>query len=231
MNRQTASASGSPQLARLTVADQVRDYLVVEISEGRLAPGSPLRELEIAERLGTSQTPVREALRELAALGLIETRRHIGARVRDMAEQDLVDSVPVRAALESLAGRMAVNADDEAIAAVRDRYDALVAAAEDGEPLPYAKASTELHRAVVRAAGNDALERAWNSLGIEVMTIMATSGHEGSLTAAALAHAEIVEAIESRDADRAERVLREHQDHYLPATRRPLGSPAGRGAA
>ena len=77
MSNQARPASGSTRLARLTVADQVRDYLVVEISEGRLAPGSPIRELEIAELLGTSQTPVREALRELAALGLIDVRRRV----------------------------------------------------------------------------------------------------------------------------------------------------------
>lgn len=221
MSNQARPASGSTRLARLTVADQVRDYLVVEISEGRLAPGSPIRELEIAELLGTSQTPVREALRELAALGLIDVRRHVGARVRDMAEQDLVDSVPVRAALESLAGRIAVSAPQPARDAIQLAYDDLLEAGEGGDPLVYAKASTEFHRSVVRAAGNDALERAWNSLGIEVMTIMATANHDGPLIEAARAHAEIVEAIGSGDADHAERVLHDHQDHYLPTTRRP----------
>lgn len=209
-----------PGLARVTVTDQVRDYLVVAISEGRLAPGSPVRELEVAELLGTSQTPVREALRELAALGLIETRRHVGARVRDMAEQDLVDSVPVRATLEGLAGRMAMPVDEESLQAIREAYDHLVAAARDGDPLVYAKASTEFHRSVVRAAGNDALERAWNSLGIEVMTIMATTGQDERLLESAYAHEAIVQAIESGDAALAEQVLREHQDHYLPLTKR-----------
>jgi DNA-binding GntR family transcriptional regulator len=217
--RKQAKRRGQPGLARVTVTDQVRDYLVVAISEGRLAPGSPVRELEIAELLGTSQTPVREALRELAALGLIETRRHVGARVRDMAEQDLVDSVPVRATLEGLAGRMAVPADEDSVRAVREAYDDLVSAARDGDPLVYAKASTEFHRTVVQAAGNDALERAWNSLGIEVMTIMATTGQDERLLESAHAHEAIVRAIESGDAARAEQVLRDHQDHYLPATK------------
>jgi DNA-binding GntR family transcriptional regulator len=208
-----------PPLARLTLADQVRDYLVLEIAQGRLAPGDAIRELEIAERLGTSQTPVREALRELAALGLIDSKRHVGARVRSFGDQDLIDGVPVRAALEGLAGRQAVTASAEALQVVRDAFDRLLEVARGGDRLEYAAASTEFHRCVIRASGNVSLERAWNALGIEVMTILATAGNDGSLTESAEAHREILDAVESGDADLAERVLTEHQTHYLPRAR------------
>ena len=211
----------APQsIARVTLTDQVRDYLVLEIAQGHLRPGDAVRELEIAARLGTSQSPVREALRELAALGLVETRRHVGARVRNMADQDLIDGVPVRAMLEGLAGRLAATAPPALKAQVREAFEVMLDRADTGDRLQYAAASTAFHRAVVHAARNESLQRAWNALGIEVMTIMATAASDTPLRAAAEFHRVIVEAVESGDPDVAEQVLREHQDHYLPATRR-----------
>jgi DNA-binding GntR family transcriptional regulator len=209
-------SAGRPRLPRVTVASQVRDFLVLEIAQGRLNPGDPIRELEIAERLGTSQTPVREALRALAALGLIESRPHIGTRVRDIADQDLIDAVPVRSALEGIAGRCAAGASIEDIDAIREAFDRMAELAPSGDRLEFAAASTAFHRAIVHAAHNESLTRAWNSLGIEVMTIMAMASSEIALSDAAESHREVLEAIIGRDPERAEASLREHVAGYIP---------------
>jgi DNA-binding GntR family transcriptional regulator len=211
-------ANVSTRLPRVTLADQVRDFIVLEIAQGRMAPGTPLRELEIAEQLGTSQTPVREAFRELSALGLIESRIHVGTRVRDLAEQDLVDAVPVRAALEGVAGRLAAprligNAGD-----VRDAFLAMQDIAKTDDRLAYASASTQFHRAIIRAAHNESLLRAWNALGIEVMTIMAMASNPIALEDAAESHRVVLETLETGDPDLAEDVLRNHVSGYLPGT-------------
>ncbi|MCU1508961.1 MAG: transcriptional regulator [Glaciihabitans sp.] len=206
------------RLTRVSLADQVRDYIVLEIAQGRLTPGTALREMEIAAQLGTSQTPVREAFRELTAVGLLESQIHVGTRVRNIVEQDLVDGVPVRAALEAIAGRLAAVRMEGDASEVREKFDAMMDVAGTGDRLAYASASTQFHRSIVRLAHNESLMRSWNALGIEVMTILAMASNEMSLVEAAESHREIVEALESGDAERSERVLASHVSRYLPGT-------------
>ncbi|MCU1408723.1 MAG: transcriptional regulator [Microbacteriaceae bacterium] len=209
-------AKPTSRLPRVTLADQVRDFIVLEIAQGRMAPGTPLRELDIAELLGTSQTPVREAFRALAALGLLESRIHVGTRVRDVAEQDLVDAVPVRSALEGVAGRLAAPLLRGQAGDVRAAFDAMLATAETGDRLAYANSSTQFHRSIIRAAQNESLLRAWNALGIEVMTIMSMASSDIALAEAAESHRVILEALESGDPGLSERVLAQHVSGYLP---------------
>ena len=209
--------STSTRLPRTTLAEQVRDYIVLGITQGRISPGTPLREMELAQQLGTSQTPVREAFKELTALGLLESRVHVGTRVRNVAGQDLLDAVPVRAALEGLAGRMAVERSID-LSVIQDEFENMLSIASGGDRLAYASASTQFHRALIRSTRNESLLRAWNALGIEVMTIMSVGPTGLPLQGAAESHRDILEAIASGDAARAERVLTEHVSHYLPAT-------------
>lgn len=206
------------RLKRVSLADQVRDYLVLEIAQGRLEPGTPVRELEVAQLLGTSQTPVREAFRELKTVGLLESQIHVGTRVRNIGEQDLVDGVPVRAALEGIAGRLAAERLAGDVESLRDLLTSMIDTAATGDRLAYASASTKFHRSIVIAAHNESLFRSWNALGIEVMTILAMASNDSSLTEAAESHREIVEAIASGDPARAELALSAHQARYLPAT-------------
>ncbi len=212
-------------LPRTTLADQIRDHIVMEIAGGALPPGTPVRELEIAQRLGTSQTPVREAFRKLAAVGLLETRIHVGTRVRDFTAKDLSDAVPVRAALEGIAGRtvaeLGIRQDDELQAALEH----MESVADSGDRLALAGASTAFHRRIVTMAGNDSLRRAWESLGIEVMTVMALAHSTIDTHTAAHSHRPVLEAVLSGDPARAERELAEHQFSYIPSSE-PVDEPA-----
>ncbi|CAN5189646.1 GntR family transcriptional regulator [soil metagenome] len=212
------AARPATHLKRVSLADQVRDYLVLEIAQGRLSPGTPVRELEIAQQLGTSQTPVREAFRELTAVGLLESQIHVGTRVRNILEEDLVDGVPVRSALEGIAGRLAAERLDGDTASIENDFDAMLEIAATGDRLAYASASTRFHRGIVVAAQNQALLRSWNALSIEVMTILSLASNDLSLTDAAESHREILEALRAADPDRAEAALTSHVARYLPAT-------------
>ncbi|MCE7002352.1 GntR family transcriptional regulator [Kibdelosporangium philippinense] len=206
------------RLPRITLADQVRDFIVMEIARGALAPGASVRELEIAQRLGTSQTPVREAFRKLAAVGLLETRIHVGTRVRDFTAKDLSDAVPVRAALEGMAGRIVAELGIREDAELEAALAHMEAVAATGERLALAGASTAFHRRIITMAGNDSLRRAWESLGIEVMTVMALAHTTIDSPAVAHSHRPVLEALLSGDPDRAERELTEHQFAYIPSS-------------
>lgn len=212
------SSTAGARLVRVSLAGQVRDFLTLEIAQGRLRPGAPVRELEIAQRLGTSQTPVREAFRELTAAGILESKIHVGTRVRKLEEQDLVDTVPVRAALEGLAGRLASVRVNGRLDGAREAVATMRELASGDDRLAFAGASTAFHRAIVLAAGNESLIRAWNALGIEIITIIALASDTYPLSQAADDHQNVLDAVESGDPDAAEDALSDHLDHYVPRT-------------
>ena len=111
-----------------TLSRQVYDHLLRRIFDGGLVSGSPLREVDLAARLGVSRTPIREALGRLAEYGVVETRPNHGAIVRRLGRDELVHLHQVREALEGMAAEMACGRLDEDDFA---RLDALAEAAGD----------------------------------------------------------------------------------------------------
>jgi DNA-binding GntR family transcriptional regulator len=92
---------------REVLSSQVKDRILTWIVQGDLPPGSRLVETRLAQQLGTSQAPIREALRDLATLGFIETQPYKGSWVRKPTKRELIEAVEVRAELEGLAARQA----------------------------------------------------------------------------------------------------------------------------
>src|SRR5207302_2156214 len=97
----------APQQAKITRAEELRLQLADEIVRGALPPGAPLDETDIARRFSVSRTPVREALRQLAASGLIETRAHRGAVVAQPSIERLKSMFEAMAELEALCAGLA----------------------------------------------------------------------------------------------------------------------------
>lgn len=94
-------------LARSNVVDQAHAALLDAILSGRIAPGAPLREARVAEQMGVSRAPVREACRLLAVQGVVRSAPNRGFFVRDFTETDIADIYEARAALETAALREA----------------------------------------------------------------------------------------------------------------------------
>ena len=90
----------APMIIRNVLSDQVKDYLLTAILAGEFPPGSRIVETRVARHLGVSQGPVREALRDLEALGLIDSTPYQGARVRQPQKAELLEAYDVRAVLE-----------------------------------------------------------------------------------------------------------------------------------
>ena len=108
-------------LRRTTLRDEIKDRIVERILDGTYGPGDRIVESQVATEFGTSQAPVREALRELEAMRFVETQPHRGARVREVTTEELIQIYPVRAALEEVAGRgAAVRMSDEQLSALAD---------------------------------------------------------------------------------------------------------------
>jgi DNA-binding GntR family transcriptional regulator len=118
-----------------TKADELALALEQAIVRGELAPGQVLRQDDLSERYGVSRTPVREALRRLAALGLVSFEPNRGVRVRTLSREELREAFLVRAELESLATEMAVPhfgaAELEALRGAHERYVAITTRMRD----------------------------------------------------------------------------------------------------
>jgi DNA-binding GntR family transcriptional regulator len=205
----TAKLPGGRPLSRL-----IRDALVERIVSGGVEPGARLVETQLAAEYGTSQAPVREALRELEAVGMVEIRPRRGTFVRPFIQQTLRESYVVRAALEETATRLAILASTVPTVALQAAVQAMRAAARSGDAHAAARASVAFHRHIVLAANNELLAISWEALQIEARTSVAMVAAGLSLTDIARDHAELLKSIVDGELETACRHARDHQWRY-----------------
>jgi DNA-binding GntR family transcriptional regulator len=214
-------------LARTVLRDQVREILLARILRGEYAPGERLVETRIAQELGTSQAPVREALRELEQLRFVESEPYRGARVREVRVQELVEIYPVRAAIEEVAGRAAAVRLGGDVAALEVELEAMRAAAAAGDLHAQVEHDVRFHRAIVEAAGNSILLDVWSSLRLEARTVITALTVDLDPVELAELHVPVLEAVASGDPGRAGLALRRHVERFGELlTRRPQGDSA-----
>lgn len=198
-------------IEREVLSARVKDRILRWILEGELAPGSRIVETRVARQLGTSQAPVREALRDLATLGFVEIRPYQGSRVRQPTAGELREAIAVRGELEALAGRLAADRMTDAVMRQLDRLNERMAeAAERGDAHEQAIHNTRFHTIIVHTAGNRALERAWAMLEPFGRTYVTASMPGVDLRWLGERHREIIDALRERDPERAAAALRQH---------------------
>ncbi|GAB3984020.1 GntR family transcriptional regulator [Actinoallomurus acanthiterrae] len=147
-----------PRLDRSLLRDQAYRMLRDAIVEGDLAPGEIIRDGELAERVGLSRTPVREALARLADEGLVETKPHAYTRVTPLVVRDVRDAYVVVRAMHELAVRTAVPVLTERhVETMRAANARFAAALDTGDVQAALAADDELHDVPVAAAGNRAV--------------------------------------------------------------------------
>src|SRR4051812_22022312 len=184
------------------------------IVEGHYEPGQRIVELRLAEEFGVSQAPVREALRELQILRLVESEPFRGARVRALRADEITESYPVRAALEELAARLTAERLAGRAASPRAEIDAMRAAAVDGDLRAFVRHDVAFHRVFVEASANRTLVEVWESLHVDLRTRFTLIQRLGDLAEVAESHAPIMEALDAGEAERAGRLVREHIEGF-----------------
>ncbi len=205
-----------------SMVEQACEILRERIRLGDIPPGTRLRQEVLAEELGVSRTPLREAMRLLAADGLVVLEPNRGAVVVELSHDDRVAFWEARLALEPAAARMgaqrrAASGVAAMEAAIADQRASMVAAIADQRASMVGDqgfaANRAFHLALVASAGNPHLDRFAEALWVRAVgaAIYATQASDNSVVAAyADQHAAILAAITSGDADRAESLTREH---------------------
>jgi DNA-binding GntR family transcriptional regulator len=199
------------EITRSVLSEQVKGRLLQAILDGRYPPGARIVETRVAKEFGTSQAPVREALRDLEALGVVETAPFKGARVRQPTTAELLEAFDVRAILEGHGAVLAienVTADD--LERLIELVDRMRAAAIEGDPIAEATADTEFHRLIMHQSGNATLERVWSTLEPFLRTYITIVSPGVDRRAVADRHMPIVEALRRGNADLIEEAFRVH---------------------
>ena len=200
---------------RRALRHDVRDGLVQSILDGEYGPGDRLVEMHIARTYGTSQGPVREALRELEMLGFVRSEPHRGTYVRDPWQRGMLELYEVRAALEEFAARAATPRLCDDVSELQAEVDGMADAAVRNDVHAAVEHSERFHRLIVEGSGNQLLYTMWSSLSITDHTALTMVTLSLDLATLAESHQPIVDAIAAGDVELACRVSREHQDWFV----------------
>jgi DNA-binding GntR family transcriptional regulator len=199
----------------LTLADKVCEQIINAIVIGDIPPGQKISEPELARIYGISRGPLREAMRRLEGLRLIERKPHVGARVIKLSAKELVEIYRVREALEGMACRMAAEfMTDEEIANLRVLLDEHELSIEELEGRSYFQKEGDLdfHYRIVQGSKNATL---LELLGSDLYHVVRMYRYQFSVSSyrpirALKEHRQIVDAIEARDPELAEMLMRRH---------------------
>jgi DNA-binding GntR family transcriptional regulator len=196
---------------RSNLRAQIKDVILQRIVSHEYPPGARLVETRIAQELGVSQAPVREALRDLEQLGCVVHEPFRGCSVRAFSAEELLEAFPVRAALEALAARLAAESiTEDELLQLADLLETMRAAARRGDAHDQSQANAAFHATIVRAARNATLERQWSFLEPFSRTYLTVSQPGLDLLALSERHVPILDALRARDGDAAAAAMHRH---------------------
>ncbi|MFB8763333.1 GntR family transcriptional regulator [Nocardiopsis alba] len=198
-----------------SLRSRVTDVLRQAMVAGELEPGRIYSAPTLAERLGVSATPVREAMMELAQEGLVEPLRHRGYRVVEVGDVVLDEIIELRSLIEvPTVGRVARIATSEQVALLRPLADRLNATAAAGELQEFIATDTDFHLRLLSIAGNGRLVEEIRRLrGMSRLSALRRLYEEDRLGATAQEHHDLLDLIEAREVSGAEELMRRHLGH------------------
>lgn len=194
------------------LSSKVKRFLVDQIVKGELVPGERIVESRLAKELDISQSPVREALRDLVGLGLVEIESRRGARVREPTAKELRDVSEVRAEIDALAARLATPRLDEAkIEELKTCHRTMAECHQSRDFIGMTEADARFHQIIADASGNGAVRRVFGQLEPFARTFITLTSPGVELDGILKQHEGILEALISGDAELAACRAHDHQ--------------------
>jgi DNA-binding GntR family transcriptional regulator len=217
-----ADGAGGPVEKGRTRADRLKDAIAEAIVRGELAAGQRLDEVSVAQQFAVSRTPVREALKQLAAMDLVDLRPHRGAVVAGLDPRRLAALFEAMAEIEAICARLAATkmaqADRELLEVLWLRCDGALRRSGDIEAVH--ETNQDFHTAIHKGAGNEFLADAAHALRRRLAPLSrAQFGLTGRPSDSAAEHKAVMKAIRARDGAMAERAMRLH----VESVRRAFG--------
>ncbi len=215
------------RLLHETVISQLRDLIV----QGELAPETKLNERVLAEKLGISRTPLREAIKFLASEGLVELLPNRGAVVAPLKPEKMKEVFVVLGALEALAGDLACrNASDADIVEIKALHYHMLAHHARGELAEYFRYNQQIHVKFMECAGNATLTQVYRGLNAHVRRARYMANlSKARWDKAVQEHEEMLAALIRRDGARLQMLLRDHLANKLALVMEVLELPRAGG--
>jgi DNA-binding GntR family transcriptional regulator len=226
---ESQSSSLIPKLERPRLHDTVVEHLRHLIVEAVLPPGTKLNERELCATLGISRTPLREALKVLAAEGLIEIAPNRGASVSTLSDTEIWETFELMSGLEAMSGELACQRITavEVAEIVALHYTMLACKAKNDLPGYYSR-NQAIHSKIIEASRNSVLTQTYWSLNRKLQALRFRSNFDlDKWDRAAHDHDEMIKALEARDGKRLAEILRQHllekRDTLLKNPAQPTG--------
>lgn len=201
-----------PRVERQRLHDTVVEHIRRFIVEGVLEPGKKLNERELCETLGISRTPLREALKVLAAEGLIEISPNRGASVWKMSEAELRETFELMSGLEAFSGELACERITPAeIADIKALHYAMLACRAQNDLAGYYSRNQAIHDKINAAARNSQLRQTYVAVNRRLQALRFRSNFQIPKWDRAIHdHDEMLKALDDRDGRRLATILRQH---------------------
>ena len=200
------------KIKRESIREQIREHILERILDGTFPPGYRLRETELVQEFGTSQSPIREALRELEGLHYVETSPFRGTRVRQISTAEMSEAYLLRGLLEQAAVELACERQEKDWADLRTIALNTMDAANRGDREAYSARDAEFHRFIAESSGASLIERIWDLLSFATRARLVLRTRQLSLTDLGRQHLAIVAALENGDGKKAGELLRAHAE-------------------
>jgi DNA-binding GntR family transcriptional regulator len=199
-------------IPRLALHEQVAQRLRPMLVEGRIAPGAKLNERELSELLKVSRTPLREAIKMLAAEGLVELLPNRGAIAVSLTEEDVRHTFEVMAGLEGQAGELAAKRiTPEELAEIQAMQFEMMAAFTRRDLSTYYGINARIHQAISAAAKNPVLSQVYDQVNARLQALRFRSNQDGEKWKRAVKeHEKMIEALATHDGAAMREILQQH---------------------
>jgi len=192
---------------RICMRDHIRNAIVSRILDGSTPPGTRLKEMTLAREFNVSQAPVREALRELEALGLLQSERYRGTCVRNIDMEELREAYELRAAIEESAARLAVPCAKADLDKLESDLKLMRRANREHDTDAYMDSAVNFHRHIVQMSRNRLYLRAWEHMAWDIRARIAVQ-RIGLISSYTEERKQIVAALRDGDGEKAGQLLR-----------------------
>ncbi|MFZ5944555.1 MAG: GntR family transcriptional regulator [Bacillota bacterium] len=204
-------ANGEKALEKKVLRHEIRKILTDAILNGEIAPGERIVETRIAKELDVSQAPVREAIRELEQMGIVETQPYKGAFVKVVNKEEVFEAYKLRVLLEGYSAQVVTEKLDEVLLEkFKQLLDNMIRCAEEGNRPDFIENDIAFHELIIKSTGSNLIYRVWSMVNMAHLPYLTFAKSTMGFPSLVLQHQRIYDAFQEGDSKKAALAVQQH---------------------